>query len=149
MQIGIDLDNYESPMEEAKNLVSSYGFDREIGFLKLNPERLPVIVSERKALEDIARYGEHKMDFTVKDGHYFLITDERAMTMRDGNIILFGNAYIVKRQGQVFTALNMKEIKEWLYYICGVDENEDPKPIDKLEFSSLVFELDSKLGYWR
>ncbi len=49
MQIGIDLVNYQTPIEEWDNIVSAYGKEREIGYLKINPERIPVIVSESKA----------------------------------------------------------------------------------------------------
>ena len=67
MKIGISLDNYESPMEDTKHLVNNYGYDREIGYLKINPERLPVIVSESKALADIRAMDNHEAVYPLND----------------------------------------------------------------------------------
>ena len=117
MKIGINLDNYESPMEYTENLVNKYGFDREIGYLKINPERLPVIVSERKALADIRAMENHKAVYPLNDRRYELIVDDRAisfMVNHKSGFLLFGNAYIAKRQGRMTTALTMDEILEWL-----------------------------------
>ena len=117
MKIGISLDNYESPMEDTKHLVNNYGYDREIGYLKINPERLPVIVSESKALADIRAMENHKAVYPLNDRRYELIVDDRAISFlvqHKGSFILFGNAYIAKRQGRMSTALTMNEILEWL-----------------------------------
>ena len=117
MKIGINLDNYESPMEDTRTLINNYGYDREIGYLKINPERLPVIVSERKALADIRAMENHKAVYPLNDRRYELIVDDRAisfMVNHKSGFLLFGNAYIAKRQGRMTTALTMDEILEWL-----------------------------------
>jgi len=148
MQIGIDLDNYKSPMEELENLINDYGAAREIGFLKINPERLPVIVSERKALADIDKYRDHRTSYPVKDGRYEMITSDKAMFIDEGDLFLLGNAYIAKRQGDVFTALNMKEILDWLLYLCDAD-SVAKKPDHRLSGDIYLFELDKDRGYWK
>ena len=76
MQIGIDLENYQTPIEEWDNIVSAYGQEREIGYLKINPERIPVIVSENKAREEITRLGKHALEFRIKDICYEMVIDD-------------------------------------------------------------------------
>lgn len=148
MQIGIDLDNYKSPMEELENLVNDYGPKREVGFLKINPERLPVIISERKALADMEKYNDHKTSFPVKDGKYEMITSDKAVFIDEGNLFLFANAYIAKKQGDVFTALNMGEILDWLLYLCDADL-ATKKQDHRLSSDIYLFELDKDGGYWK
>lgn len=150
MKIGISLDNYESPMEDISNLVNYYGYDREIGYLKINPERLPVIVSERKALTDIRAMGNHKVVYPLNDGRYELIVDERAIsfvTKLKGGFLLFSNAYIAKRQGWMSTALTMDEILEWLKEF---EKNEISRTHDS-HFNQTVigFEFDKEKECYR
>ena len=93
MKVGINLDNYESPMEDTRNLVNNYGYHREIGYLKINPERLPVIVSERRALADIRAMENHKAVYPLHDRRYELIVDDSAisfMVQHKGGFLLFG-----------------------------------------------------------
>ena len=129
MFIGIDLENYESPMEEYENLVNNYGQDREIGYLKINPERIPVIVSAEKALKDIERYDDHKAVFPLKDGRYVMIADDRVAIVSDlddAKLILTANAYLARKQGESFTALTIKEIDELIDFQCEESDVEEP-----------------------
>ena len=147
MQIGIDLENYASPMEDIENIINDYGKNREIGYLKINPERLPVIVSEDKALADIERYGVHKETYTVMNGKFEMITDSRAVSKIGSDIALCGNAYIVKRQREAFTALDIDEILEWLIFLCKYDY-EVVMNRDEDRYGTYLFVFDKERGYW-
>lgn len=150
MKVGINLDNYESPMEDTRNLVNNYGYHREIGYLKINPERLPVIVSERRALADIRAMENHKAVYPLHDRRYELIVDDRAisfMVQHKGGFLLFGNGYIAKRQGRMSTALTMDEILEWLKEL---EKSEIGKNYDS-HFNQTVigFEFDEEKECYR
>ena len=146
MQIGIDLENYQTPIEEWDNIVSAYGQDREIGYLKMNPERIPVIVSESKAREEIARLGKHALEFRIKDICYEMVIDDRGALIPsspDGNLIVFGNIYISRKQWNSNVALTMAEIDDLLQYF---EENDDLEPVDNpLDYvGCLAFKYDEK-----
>ena len=150
MKVGINLDTYESPMEDTRNLVNNYGYHREIGYLKINPERLPVIVSERRALADIRAMENHKAVYPLHDRRYELIVDDRAisfMVQHKGGFLLFGNGYIAKRQGRMSTALTMDEILEWLKEL---EKSEIGKNYDS-HFNQTVigFEFDEEKECYR
>ena len=147
MQIGIDLENYASPMEDIENIINDYGKNREIGYLKINPERLPVIVSEDKALADIERYGVHKETYTVMNGKFEMITDSRAVSKIGSDIALCGNAYTVKRQREAFAALDIEEILEWLLFLCRYDYEAAVKG-DEARYGTYLFVFDKERGYW-
>ena len=147
MQIGIDLENYASPMEDIENIINDYGKNREIGYLKINPERLPVIVSEDKALADIERYGDHKETYTVMNGKFEMITDSRAVSKRGNDIALCGNAYIVKRQREAFAALDIEEILEWLILLCRYDYETAVKGNND-HYNAYLFAFDKERGCW-
>ena len=149
MQIGIDLDNYSSPVEDLENLINNYGKGREIGYLKINPERVPVIVSEGKALEEIKRYGENKVTYTVVCGKYEMITDRRAIRNIESDIALYGNAYIVRRQGEIFTALDIEEILDWLMFLT-IHEHDLITKTDRGDFAvdAYLFRYNER-GIWR
>ena len=149
MKIGIDLDNYAEPMVELQELINNYGNKREIGYLKINPERIPVIVSENRALADMEKLGAHKIAFPVRNGKYDLITDDRAIMMDSGNFELYGNAYIARSQGSVLTALDIEEIIESLLFFCTsrYESVSEEDPDDKYDY--YYFEHDEKRGYWK
>ena len=146
MQIGIDLENYQTPIEEWDNIVSSYGKDREIGYLKINPERIPVIVSESKARKEIENMGKHAFLFRVRDVRYEMVIDDRSAMLPvsvDGDLIVFGNIYIYKKQLNANVALTMAEIDELLKYF---EESDDLEPVDNPEkyIGCLGFTYDEK-----
>ncbi|MCR5432388.1 MAG: hypothetical protein K6E95_07505 [Lachnospiraceae bacterium] len=146
MQIGIDLDNYSDPVVELENLVNAYGENREIGYLKINPLRTPVIVSESKAQADIGKYGDHKAEYPLLGGKFELIVDERAVEKRLHDIAVNGNAYIVRRQGKVFTALDINEILEWLIRISRAEQ--EAYKCAAGHFDTYEFDYDDKTQCW-
>ena len=147
MKIGINLENYASPMEDIENIINDYGKNREIGYLKINPERLPVIVSEGKALADIERYGVNKETYTVMNGKFEMITDSRAVSKIGSDIALCGNAYIVKRQHEAFAALDIEEILEWLVFLAQYDY-EAAVSGDEDRYGMYLFVFDKERGCW-
>ena len=149
MYIGIDLENYESPMEDLENLVNNYSPYREIGFLKLNPERVPVIVSANKYLSAITRFGSHLAVFTVKDGHYALVVDDRGITVQGDGLAVMSSAYVARVQGSTLTSLTFDEIKEWLDYIPKLQGAKVPVCGKHGEFEAICFERDEETGCWR
>ena len=149
MYIGIDLENYESPMEDTVNLVNNYSPYREIGFLKLNPERVPVITSSNKYLSAISRYGSHLAVFTLTDGHYALVVDDRGITIQGNDLVVMSNAYIARVQGNTLTSLTMEEIEEWLDYIPKIHGAKVPVNGKTVEFEGICFERDAETGCWR
>ncbi len=147
MQIGIDLDNYTDPVVELENLVNAYGENREIGYLKINPIRTPVIVSESKAQADIAKYGDRKAEYPLWGRKYALIVDERAVEKRLNDIAVNGNAYIVRRQGRVFTALDINELLELLLHINRAEQ--EAYKSDAGRFDTYEFDFDEDTGSWK
>lgn len=151
MKIGIDLDNYQSPIEEWDTLINNYGEEREIGYLKINPERIPVIVSERKALKEIEKWGDKVIRIRFKDFTFEMFLDYKGCLFSEpkdgGNVVVFGNAYIAKKQWEADTPLTMREIKELIDYIeIGAMPQAD-KPEDY--FDVYGFEYDKELRCYR
>ena len=146
MKIGIYLDNYESPMEEITDSINVYGMDTELGYLKLSPMRLPAIISEKRALEQIERFGKHEIRFPI-NGLYELIGDDRTLIAEDGDLCLCGDTYVAKIQGKKCTGLSYREILKCLNYAYDGDRWISPeKPI----LTTLIscYELDAERGCW-
>ena len=147
MMIGIDLDNYVSPMEDIENIVNIYGLDTEIGYLKINPLRLPVIVSEKKALEKIDKFGDHEVHFHIGD-RFELITDDRSLLEYDNDLDIIGDTYVARQQGEKYTGLTFRDFMEWSLYML----NNPKKPKKQRSFLHCglnSFEFDLKTGVWR
>lgn len=148
MQIGIVLDNYESPMEDLENIISSYGLMREVGYLRINPERVPVVMSESKADEAIDRFQYHIAEYDICDGKYELVADDRGIATVDDSIIISGNAFIARRQGRALTGLTASEITDWLKRLEKMPRNKVRSSRDNTVFSGYVFTLDKEKGCW-
>jgi len=97
--------------EDAINIV---GDDVELGYLKINPDRVPSIVAANIAEEEIKRMAEHQINLDVC-GNYMVITDDRAVECTEDEVLIFGTAYIVRKQAGTYTALTYGEIDEWIY----------------------------------
>lgn len=147
MQMGIDLDNYVSPMEDIENIINMYGLDTEIGYLKLNPTRLPVIVSEKKTYEKIDRFGEHEMQFQIGN-RFTLITDDRTVVTKEGDFYLIGDTFVAKQQGEIYTGNTFREFMDWNLYML-----KNPRVTNKLHSILYCgvnsFEIDLETGVWR
>ena len=146
MQIGINLDNYANPMVELESLICAYGKKREIGYLKINPERVPVIISEGKAQTETDRFGEHMTVYPLCAHKFVLITDDRAVSQDFKDISLRGNAYIARKQLGVFIALDIQEILQWLLEFCKLEY--EAVNSDAGRFDTYVFEYDEDRGCW-
>ena len=146
MQIGINLDNYTEPMMELEDLICDYDKKREIGYLKINPERIPIIISEGKAQTEIDRFGDHKCTYPLCGNKFVLITDDRAISQDFKDINLRGNGYIARRQLGVFTALDVEELLDWLLQLCQLEYAA--KNSDAGRFDTYVFEYDEDRGCW-
>lgn len=148
MQIGIVLDNYESPLEDLENIISSYGLMREIGYLRINPERVPMVMSESKADEAIDRFQYHVAEYDICNGKYELVADERGIATVDDYIILSGNAFIARRQGRALTGLTASEITEWIKRLEKMPRDKVQSTRDNTVYSGYVFTLDKETGCW-
>ena len=125
MDICINTDKNDAELEEPVNLVCNNGLDKEIGYLKINPERVPSIFLEEDAESAIQRFDKHKVEFTLKGNRYILITDDRAVSYsKDGSIQLFGNGYLVRKQKEKYTGLTMRELNEILVVIAKMQDSE-------------------------
>ena len=125
MKIGVDVKGFHSPLEDMENIICAYGEDREIGYLKINPERVPVIIAENKAKREINRAQRVKRHNIINRG-FELIADYRGVVEpaeNGGPLVIFGNAYIVKRQLASNTGLTMAEIVEVLEYLENKEYN--------------------------
>ena len=147
MEIGINLDHYTDPMVDLENLICDYGKKREIGYLKINPERIPVIISEGKAQAEIDRFGEHMITYPLCGSKFVLITDDRAISQDLKDLALRGNAYIARKQSGVFTALDLQEILEWLLQLCELEYEAINS--DDGRYDTYVFEYDEDRGCWK
>jgi len=115
MEIGINLKEDEYEVAEIDDIIIGYPAGIEIGYLKINPERIPVIVSEKIAAEAIARNKDHYIQIDVNGGKYVVITDNRSVIYGEGFIDICGTAYIAKKQVGTYTALTSDEIDDWIY----------------------------------
>ncbi|MCR5321682.1 MAG: hypothetical protein K6E85_00115 [Lachnospiraceae bacterium] len=148
MQIGIELDNYDSPIEEFDQLVNNYAREREIGYLKINPERIPVIISEEKVSAEFNNKKYRGIGFPLNNGHYELITTEEATAMMNGDCVLLGNGYIGRRQGDSITGLTFDEISHLLKYLEHLDKYTIPGLFGKVNYVGLLFKYDKERGCW-
>ena len=148
MKIGIDLDNYPNPMEEWDNLLNTYGKDREIGYLKINPERVPVIISERKATKYIEQHADQLYTFRVKDQRYEMFVESKGINMpfNGERLIFFGNAYICRKQGDANVALTMAEIEDFLAFCPEISLNPQDYSVDYIGI--LAFDYDAERGIY-
>lgn len=87
----------------------------EIGYLKINPDRIPVIVSAKIAEEAMDRERDHLIKIDVCGGRYMLLTDDRSVIYMESQVAICGTAYIVRKQGGTYTALTYDEIEDWIY----------------------------------
>ena len=146
MKIGINLDDYESPMEDIANIINVYGMDTEICYLKLSPRRFPVIMSEKKAMEKIDGYGNHEMHFCI-NGEYEMIVDDRTVFSDEKDLWIDGETFIGKRQGKKHTALTFREMVKLMAYAFDIERGITPeKPI--LVTGLSAYEFDEDRGYW-
>lgn len=114
MQIGIDLENYTCPLEDFEKLVCAYGPMREVGYLKINPERIPVVVDEERAEKSLMKFRDYVTAILVKGDKYMLFADYRSVENYGDGFILFGNVYVARFQGRLCTGLTMTDIKDFL-----------------------------------
>jgi len=113
MQIGINLKEDEFEVTDSDDIVCNYPDGVEVGYLKINPERIPVIVGEKIAEEAIARKKYTKI--AIDGGDYVLFADEKSVLYCKDFIEICGTAYIAKKQGGTHTALTADEIDDWIY----------------------------------
>ena len=149
MDIAINLNDYKCPVVDIKRLINNYGPNREIGVLKINPERLPMVMSEEYALQEIDRFKDRRHCYSFFDGHYGIIFDSKAALIRDGQIALTGNAYIVRRQCRVnvgLTAENLIELFNYFEDIPGATIRDSDTDV---KYDALLFEYDEEKRCWR
>lgn len=115
MQIAVNLTEDECEVMEIDDIICNYPDGVEIGYLKINPERIPVVVSESIAEAALARCENHRMEADVCGGRYAILADDRSLVFVEGAVIVYGTAYIVRKQGQTYTSLVADEIDDWLY----------------------------------
>lgn len=126
MDICINTEQGNAEIEEVINLVCNAGLDAEIGYLKINPERVPGIYLEEDAYRAIRRFDNHMITLTLQGGRYFLITDDRAVTLEaEGLVHLYGNAFIVRKQKDQYTGLTMRELNEVMTMIADMQGSEE------------------------
>lgn len=115
MQIGINLKEDVFEVAESEDIICNYPDGVEIGYLKINPERIPVVIGAKLAEEEIARNKRYINYYDVNDRGYMIITDDRNVITGENFILILGNAYVTKKQGATYTGLTADEIDDWIY----------------------------------
>lgn len=147
MEIGINMDDREYELSDTDELVITLGTDMEVGYLKINPERVPVIEGKNKAEAEFAKMKAHLVEVELLGGRYQMITDDRSIEITPEFIIVEGTAYIGRRQGRKHTALTVDEVEDWLIKLDESYVDHDEMPTDG-DFPCIVFEFDSETGTW-
>lgn len=152
MEIGINMDERDYEFSDYFLLVNEYGFDIELGYLKINPERIPVVEGKYRAEAEFEKFGSKLIEFPICGGRYILISDRRNIEIVDGSLILTGTAYIAKRQYRTDTALTGSEVGEWL---CRFMEGEgsqgemiEDREKTMYDFPVMVFDYDENTDSW-
>lgn len=114
MKVTICMNSGECEVMDFEDTICIAGEDVELGYLKINPERIPAIVAANIAEEEIKRMAEHRMHLDVC-GNYMVITDDRAVVCTEDEVAVYGTAYIVRKQAGTYTALTYGELDDWIY----------------------------------
>ena len=152
MDIGIYLDNGDYELSETDEIICEYGTDMEVGYLKINPERIPVVVGQKRAEEEFEKFGDSIVEISIMDGKYVLIADKKNIEMTGEKLIVISTAYIAKNQIRSYTALTGGEIEEWTELFeeseeyGDEDDEEDRQPAFCYMFPTIVFDYDDKTG---
>lgn len=115
MKVAICLSENECEVMEFEDAMYLGEDGVELGYLKINPDRIPSIVAAKIAEEAMDREREHLIKIDVCGGRYMLLTDDRAVIYLEGEVAICGTAYIVKKQAGTYTALTYDEIEDWIY----------------------------------
>lgn len=111
MQIGIHMDDEEYELTDTKLIVNRYGQDMGIGYLKINPERVPVIVGEGLARDHFEKIKDRLLEFDILCGNFVLLADKNAVHQIEDCIVIDGDAYIARIQGDSHTTMTYDEIE--------------------------------------
>ena len=130
MYIGLNLSEDDFELVDSETILMSYPCDIEIGYLKINPERIPVLVSAEIAENAIEKYKEHLKKLPAIGGKYFILVDDRAVIYLEGAIEICGTAFVAKKQGETYTALTNEELEIWTDILEEL-ENAANLPEDK------------------
>ena len=148
MDIGIYLDNGDYELSETEELVCEFGTDMEVGYLKINPERIPVVIGEERAEAAFKKFGDSIVEISVMDGRYVLIADKRNIEMTGEKLIVIGTAYIAKNQIRSYTALTGGEVLEWAenFEESADSCDDEDEPAFCYMFPTIVFDYDEETG---
>lgn len=148
MQIGIissDL-NYEVLNPEVMDRY--YGV--EIGMLKINPERMPMLVSQEQGYAEMNRWGEKDFDaIEIFDGDYVLVAENAALEYEADMLILCGTGYILRKQGKTSTGISFNELMDVKEYLSEVElRSEVMADRDDRYYGCYVFVADEDEYYY-
>ena len=88
MKVTICMNSGECEVMDFEDTICIAGEDVELGYLKINPERIPAIVAANIAEEEIKRMAEHRMHLDVC-GNYMVITDDRAVVCTEDEVAVW------------------------------------------------------------
>ena len=145
MDIGINMEGIEYQLTDTSCIVFMYGHDMEVGFLKINPERVPVVTSESIVNSEIRQEEKTYEVFSLCRNKYALVVESGAYEMENCNLVLYGNAYIARQQKNTVSALTSDEVFEWLKKLNRPITFHNAE-IDKQ--SVIIFEHDENTNTW-
>lgn len=142
MEIGINMDDREYELSDSDELLCEYGTDMEVGYLKINPERIPVVEGRKKAEESFERMGSGIEELPICNRHYLLIADRKNVEITATELIVTGTAYIARKQFRSYTELTAGEVEDWLEMFEASEEAGEAKPL--FDYPVIVFEYDEE-----
>jgi len=132
--IGVHMDDHDYEYSSVYDIRCDNG-DHEVGILKINPDRVPVVLGLERAEKEMSKIGKCLREIPYKAlNDYVIFADDRACEVDGDRIRVYGNAYIARRQKRTHIGLSGFEIKVLAACMIGVqafremnEQDDEPK----------------------